>query len=292
MVISPNIFSQIKRQSFFADTTFGRKFSFKISPESFKSVYVITLLIGIFSFAMFYQAMNVAFSRDTRIAFPGIRANDRTSFNPSTNQRHKGLGFNIRNNLSPYLAASAEDAKHRRFESAPASFGLFFPLALAFVFPLAAYVGLINFNRSTEDLRDISAYRYPDFSQGAQDTPAINTCFITNGLAAEASQKPLDNLHPFPTTQIQRQRQRIPFVFTACTAVFPSSDNIDFSQRTFRTSFVAFHATILSYLVARISLYPNKFPHFLGLLSRKSLTKAIYVLYYSTVVLYHRTGEI
>jgi len=257
MVVPPDIFSQIKGQFFSADAAFGRQSSFEVSPESLKSVYVITMLIGIFSFSVLYQAMDITFSRNAGIAFPGIRANNGTSFNPTTNQGHQGLGLNVRNNLGPYLAAPAEDAKDRRFEGSSAPFGLLCPLALAFVFPLAAYIRFVNFDSPAKDFRDISADRYPDFSQSTQNTPTINACLMANRLATQSSQKPSQNFDPFSAGQTQRQRLRIPLVLTARAAMLSSSDNIDFSQRTFRTSFRDFHATILPLLVAGISLYPR-----------------------------------
>jgi hypothetical protein len=56
---------------------------------------------------------------------------------------------------------------------------------------------------------------------------------------------------------VKRQSTRIPFIFTASTSMLSSSDNIDYFERTFRTNFFDFHATIIALLVAKLSHYPN-----------------------------------
>ena len=256
MVISPHIFSQIKRQFISSDAAFSSKPSFQVSPESFKAVYVTAVFIAIFSLAMFYQAMNISFRGDSRIASPSIRANDRTAFYSSANQRHQSFGFYIRHSLSPDFTPSAEYPKHRSFQSSSASLGLLSPLALAFIFPLTANVGFINFHNSAKDLRDITRHRQPHFVQSPQDTPAVNTCFNADGCTAESPQKPLQNFDPLFTTQIQGQPLRIPFVFTSGASPLCSSDGIDYFKRTFGTNFFKFHATIITDLVARLSHYP------------------------------------
>ena len=256
MIISPHIFSQIKRQPYSPDTSFSSKPSFKISPESLKAIYVIAVFIAILTFTMFYQTMDITFCSDASVAFPRIRADNRTFLYSMTNQRHEGFCFNIRNYLSPNLAASTQYSKYRGLERSSASSRLGFPLALAFVFPLTAYVGLINFNRSTKDRRDISGHNQTYFGQSTQNTPTINPCFIADTGAADASQKPLQNFDPFFTAQVKRQPMRIPLIFTASTPMLSSSNNIDSFERTSWTNFLRFHATIIAYLVAKVSHCP------------------------------------
>ena len=224
MIVSPHIFSQIKRQSYSTDTTFSSKPSFKVSPESLKAIYMIALFIAILAFAMFYQTMDITFRSNASVTFPSIRTNGRTLY--------------------------------RSFERSSASSGLDFPLVLAFILPLAAYAGLINFNRSVKDRRDIARHNQTHFSQSTQDTPTINPCFIADTRAADASQKPLQNSDPLFTAQMKRQSVGIPLIFTSSASPFSSLDSVDYFKRTFWANFYRFHATIIAYLVAKLSHYP------------------------------------
>lgn len=139
MIISPHIFSKIKRQSFFSDAAFSCKPSFQIPPKSLKPIYVLALTITIFIFAMFHYSVYIAFSSNASITFPGIRADYGTTSNPLTYKGKQRFGFGIWNHLSPYFTFSAQDTKHRSFLSASSSRGLYCLLTSPFVSPLAAY---------------------------------------------------------------------------------------------------------------------------------------------------------
>ena len=95
MIITPNVFSKIKRKSFFTNAPFSCKFSFQVSPKSFKSIYMISLTIAIFAFTMFYQPMDIAFGSNTSVTFPSVRINYRTTLNPLSYKEYKGFSFNI-----------------------------------------------------------------------------------------------------------------------------------------------------------------------------------------------------
>jgi len=86
MIIAPDIFSQVKGQSFFPDATFCGKASLQVSPEPFKPVNVAPLAITVLSGMVFYQAMNIAFGSNTGVTLPCIRTDDTSSFYPSRDQ--------------------------------------------------------------------------------------------------------------------------------------------------------------------------------------------------------------
>ena len=73
MIITPHIFSQIKRQSFSTNTTFSCQSSLKVSPETLKTIFMIAFFVAIFTFTIFYQAVYITFGCNTSIALPTIR---------------------------------------------------------------------------------------------------------------------------------------------------------------------------------------------------------------------------
>ncbi len=84
MVISPNIFSKIKRKAFSSNSSLSCQSSFKITPKAFKPIYIITFTITVFIITLLYYPMNIAFSSNPSIAFPSIRAYNGTLPNPLT----------------------------------------------------------------------------------------------------------------------------------------------------------------------------------------------------------------
>lgn len=58
-------------QSLATNTPFGRKFSFQITPESLQPIDVISFSIGILSFAVIDEAMDVSSCSDPGVSFPG-----------------------------------------------------------------------------------------------------------------------------------------------------------------------------------------------------------------------------
>jgi len=122
MIISPHIFCKIQGETFFPNSSLCCKSSLQISPESFMSIYAVTLLVRILTLAMFYQAMHIAFSSFSRIALPGVRAYCGTWLYTLLYKRNKGLCFDIRDNLCPYLSFTTQNPKHGCFLSSTASF--------------------------------------------------------------------------------------------------------------------------------------------------------------------------
>ena len=60
MIVSPNIFRQIQSQSFLAETAFCRQSSWKVSPESFPTIDMVSLAMAVLTWVRFYPAMNIA----------------------------------------------------------------------------------------------------------------------------------------------------------------------------------------------------------------------------------------
>ena len=72
MIVSPNIFRQIQSQSFLAETAFCRQSSWKVSPESFPTIDMVSFAMAVLTWVRFYQAMNIAISYNSGLAFPAL----------------------------------------------------------------------------------------------------------------------------------------------------------------------------------------------------------------------------
>ena len=87
MIVSPNIFRQIQRQSFLSETAFCRQSSFKVTPESFPTIDMVSFAIAVLTWVRFYQAMNIAISRNSGLAFPALRTDRTSQLHPSGDRR-------------------------------------------------------------------------------------------------------------------------------------------------------------------------------------------------------------
>ena len=103
MIVSPNIFRQIQRQSFLAETAFSRQSSFQVTPESFQTIDMVSLATAVLTWVRFYPAMNLAISRNSGLAVPALRTNRISQLHPSGDQRQSSPCFDIRNHLCPNL---------------------------------------------------------------------------------------------------------------------------------------------------------------------------------------------
>jgi hypothetical protein len=95
MIISPHILSKVKRKAFLPDSPFCSKSPFQVTPKTFQAVYVISLAIGIFTFTMFYQSVNIAFGSNTCVALPGIRTHGGTPLHSLFYKGKKRICFYI-----------------------------------------------------------------------------------------------------------------------------------------------------------------------------------------------------
>jgi len=177
MIVSPYIFSQVKRESFFSYSPFGGQSSLEVAPKSFKAVYVAALAIAVFALTMFYESVDIAFGSDAGITVKGVGTHNRTTLNPATYKRNKRFGLNIGDHLGPYFAASAEDAEDWGLPSAPAAQGASGLLGLALVSPLATEIGLVDLDDAAENLGNIEGHYLPYEEKSTQNTPAFKTNF-------------------------------------------------------------------------------------------------------------------
>lgn len=145
---------------FSSDSAFGRELSFKVTPESFQPVDVISSLVGVFVFAVFHHPMDITLGGDSGVTAPSVGANNRTSFNFLFNDRLQVLGFHIVDQLGEHLTVSAQDAEDRLFSCPSATLGLGrnSPCFKPFVLLLTANIGFINFHYALKDRRHIPSH--------------------------------------------------------------------------------------------------------------------------------------
>jgi hypothetical protein len=256
MIIPPYIFRKIQRETFLANTTLSSKSPFQISPESFKSIYVITLLIRVFTLAMFYQTMYIALGSDSRITFPRIRANRRTWLYMLLYKGNKSFCFDIWHNLSPYLPLSAQDSKYRSFLGSSPSLCKTDSLRSPFVLPLSSQICFIDFNCSTEYSRNIFYHCSSHYQQCPQYSLSLNACFKSDIMARKALKKRHQQSMPLRFHQMKGQTVRFPLVFATQATPLEPAYYIGFRVIAFWTSISFCHATNVSYLVAEMVLYP------------------------------------
>lgn len=150
MIIPPHILSKIKREPFLSNASFCSKSPFQVTPKAFKAIYVISLAIGIFTFTMFYQSVDIAFGSNTCVALPGIRAHGGTPLHSLFYKGNKRICFHVLDNLCPDLSTPAQDTKNRGLLGSSASFYDPYSLCFPFVFPLPSQVGFIHFYGTTD----------------------------------------------------------------------------------------------------------------------------------------------
>src|SRR3989338_2639556 len=244
MIKSPYIFSEIKRKSFSANTSFSCKVSFKISPEAFHAVYMASSLIGELTFAMFYQTVNIASRRYSCISLPGIRVNHRTSFYSIPDQRQKSIGFHIGYKFSPYISITTKYTEYGLLPRSTPSFCLLSLRCFPFILPLTTNIGLIYLNRTFKYLWYISNHNFSCRIQCPEDSALVSPGLTSDFIATKPQYEVSQYLLPLSLCKSKRQSIGCPFVLAFSTLIFPSSYNPIFIIITPWTSLV-FHTTIL-----------------------------------------------
>lgn len=252
VIVSPNIFGQIKGQPFLANTALAGKFSFKVSPKTFKPIYMTAVFVSIFAFLMFYHAVNVSFGSDSSVTFPGVGTNGGTWFYPTTNEWQKCFRFNVFNYFSPNLATPAQYAKNRCFQTSATTFNFKNFLGLSFILPLPAKIRLVNLNYAAKNFRDIFCEQSSYYGQCPDNSQTIYSGFNCYILAANAPDKPAQNFSPLRCLKSQGQLFGSPLIFTSNAFNFSSSDFITFIEITSRTFMPFCHTTNISLLVAKM----------------------------------------
>jgi hypothetical protein len=250
MIIPPHIFSKIQRETLFTNTSFCSKSSFQISPESFKAIYMITLLVRVLTLAMLYKTMYIAFSSNSRIALPRIRAYRGTPLHTLLYKRYQGLCLYIRHNLCPYLSSPTQDTKHRCLLSSSASLCKTDSLRFPFVFPLSSQIRFIDLNCSSKYSRNIFCHYLSDYQQRPQYSLSFKSCFLSSIITGKSLKKRHHQRVPLRFRQSKGKTVRFPFVFASQATPLEPAYYIGLCIIASRTSMSFCHATNVSYLVA------------------------------------------
>src|SRR3990167_7543930 len=245
MIKSPYIFSEIKRKSFSANTSFSCKVSFKVSPEAFHAVYMASFLIRKLTFAMFYQTANIASRRHSCISLPGIRVNHRTSPYSIPDQRQKSIGlsrasrrigFHIGNKFNPYISITTRYTEYGLLPRSTTSFCLLSLLCFPFILPLTTNIGLIYLNSTFNYLWYISNHIFPCRIQYPEDSALVSPGLTSDFIATKPQYEVSQYLLPLSLCKSKRQSIGCPFVLALSTIIFPSSYNPIFIIITHWTS--------------------------------------------------------
>jgi len=246
MVISPYIFSKVKREPFFSDASLGDQLALEITPKAFEPVYMGSFAVAVFSFAVFNDSVNIAFGGDSGVDSQGVAEDSGTSFYPCVYEGNKRFSFYVWNHFSPDLAASAKDAEHGSLCRPSASFRAAEPNGLPLVPPLASEIGLVNLYEAAEDLRDILGHCRPYQQQSPQNTLPVEPCFSSRCMAGKTFQKRHRYASPLRCRKSKGKTAGLPLVFaTSATTLFPSND-VGFRKFATRTFMPFCHATYVS----------------------------------------------
>lgn len=177
MVISPDIFSKVKRESFFSDASLGSQLTLEVTPKTFEPVYMSSFAVAVFSFAVLDGSVNITLGGDSGVDSQGVGEDSGTSFYPCVYKGKQRSGLNVRNYFSPDLAAPAKDAEHRSLCRPSASLRAADPKGLPLVLPLASDIGLVNLYGAAEDLGNVPGHCIPYQKQSPQNTLSVEPGF-------------------------------------------------------------------------------------------------------------------
>jgi len=257
MIVAPYILSKIQRQFFSSDSALGSQTPLQVAPKPLQSINMVTTSFRKIPFSMINRAMDIILRGNPGIRFPSIRINHRSMPHPSRNQGQQGLRLHVRNHLRPHLSSPAQDPKYRGLRRSSPPFYRFSPLTLPFILPLTAKICLVDFYRSTEHFRNIVQHYCSCFGQRSQNSFSLNPCFLGNLLARMAMKKGNQNSPPLRSRKLKGQSTWFPLVLAPGTSNLIPSNSIAFSARTPRTLMSFRHATILTFPVAKLGLYPS-----------------------------------
>ena len=216
----------------------------KISPEPFKAIDVSALGVRKLTSTMFYQTMHIPVGRNTSVSSPGIRVNNGTRLHPLIDQGQEGCSLYPRNQFSPYIAITAQDAKCRLFIRPPTPLSSSQSLHFSLVLPLTSQIGLINFHHTLKHPRYVSQHTFSGDIQCPQHPPSLKTRLRSYLITAQPQHEIPQYLSPLDTRKSQRHVVGNPFISTPSTLESSSSYFPPLGIITLWT-FVIFHATIL-----------------------------------------------
>jgi hypothetical protein len=77
MIVSPDVFSEIQWKLLFGYSTFRHEFSFKNAPESLQTIDTISFSIGVMTFTVIGETMNISSRGNFGKGLPSIRTDRR-----------------------------------------------------------------------------------------------------------------------------------------------------------------------------------------------------------------------
>ena len=187
---------------------------------------MISPSIAILPVPVIDEPMNESFHCKTGIGSPGIRTDNRSHHHLSGDEREKGRGVNILDNLRPDLTIAAQNPKDGLFLSSPSSFDPGFTKYFPFVFPLATNVGFIDLNPSREDFRDIFDENSPNSGQCSENSFPFNPGSLSDLLATLFEIKPDDDRFPLIPGQVEKQPVRTKIIATLRTVTLSCAKTI------------------------------------------------------------------
>src|SRR5688572_28591507 len=170
MVVPPDIFRQVQRQTLLANATFGRQPALEVAPESLQAVDMVVAGVTCVPAAVIDQPMDVALGGNAGVARPHVGADNGASPDATTNEGLQGAARHIRDDLGPDLAATTENAEDRCLEGrATSGRHAAARRPVPPIAPRATQVGFVDLDGALEDGRHGSAHGLADPGEGPQD---------------------------------------------------------------------------------------------------------------------------
>jgi len=165
MIISPDVLSEVERESRAPDAALRSELALEVSPEALKAVNMPSLPVAVLTFRMINQSVDVPLHGDTGIPTPPIGVDRRSLPDLPLDEGVKVFGFNPVDQLSPDLPVPTQDTEGRLFRGATATFSTLFSGLFPPVFPLSAQVRFVHLDDPAEHGRHIEGHRSAEKQQ-------------------------------------------------------------------------------------------------------------------------------
>jgi hypothetical protein len=140
MVIPPDVFRQVERQSLPSDAALGRQ-PVDVAPLAIAEGLVVVV----------HQPVDLASGRNPSIADEGVRADHRACGDALAEQGQQRLGLHVGDHLGPHLPTPAQDAKDGLLGPTTASLRALGTLSPPPVAPRSPQIGFIDLHHARED---------------------------------------------------------------------------------------------------------------------------------------------
>ena len=231
MIVAPDILGQVQWPPSAADAVFRGQAALEIAPEAFQAVDAVDMGAGstaIVPLSRGNEPMHRAFSGNAGVAAQRIRTHDHSPLHPTPDQGLQRQSADIRHHVGPHMAAAAMNAQDGRLQRGAAP-PWTATRAMAAVPPLAAQLGLVDFDDATEDGWHIEGQALAHLRQGPQPAASFEVSELRDLRAADSQQKITHQCPPLPPGQPQRQLAGTPLVSTGSTTAFVPSNRPTFS---------------------------------------------------------------